>query len=196
MNNAPRIGGPGRIHDTTAWLVRRIAAVWVAAWMGMIAIVVALTMVALQSPNAFESAPPDSYVQAAKQAGEPLARELARYQAAQISGEMLSFWGWVQLGLAAALFGVLLLLSSVGKVELGLSLAMAADAVLLKFLLIPGMDQFTRQVTSGDAAKRLAALSGHYQMAATSFYVSQSVTLVLGGILLVLLLRRSRARHA
>ncbi len=193
MSNSPRIGAPGRIHESTAWTMRRIAAVWVAAWMGMILLVVTLTVVTLSSPEALKLSPPDGYVQAAKAAGEPLMRELLRYQAAEISGEMLGVWGWIQLGFAFGLFGVLLLLSTVGKVELGISLAMAADAVLLKFLLVPNMDQFSRQVTTGEAARRLALLSERYQLATTSFYLSQSVTLILGCFLLVLLLRRSHA---
>ncbi len=193
MSNSPRIGGPGRIHEGTAWLVRRIAAVWVAAWMGMILLVVTLTVVTLSSPAELKTAPPDGYAQAAKAAGEPLMRELLHYHAAEISGEMLDVWGWIQFGFAIGLFGVLLLLSTVGKVELGISLAMAADAILLKFLLLPNMDVFSRQVTTGEAARRLALLSERYQMATTSFYVSQSVTLILGCFLLVLLLRRSHA---
>ena len=193
MSNSPRIAGPGQMHDGTAWMVRRLASVWVAAWMGMILLVVALTVVALSSPETLRSSPPEGYSQAARLAGEPLIHELLRYQAAEISGDMLSVWGWIQLGMSALLFGVLLLLSTVGKVELGISLAMAADSVLLKFLLIPNMDQFSRQVTNVEVARRLAMLSERYQLAVTSFCVSQSVTLLLGCVLLVLLLRRSHA---
>lgn len=193
MSNSPRIAAVGQMHDETAWTVRRLSAVWVAAWMGMILLVIALTAVTLNSPESLRSSPPDGYSQAAKLAGEPLMHELLRYQAAEISGAMLSVWGWVQLGLSAILFGVLLLLSTVGKVQLGVSLAMAADAVLLKFLLIPNVDQFSRQVTTAEAARRLALMSERYQLATTSFYISQSVTLLLGSLLLVLLLRRSHA---
>jgi hypothetical protein len=70
---------------------------------------------------------------------------------------------------------------------------MAADSVLLKFLLIPSMDQFSRQVTTAEVARRLALLTERYQLATTSFFISQSVTLLLGCVLLVLLLRRSHA---
>lgn len=195
MSNSPKIGGPGRIHEGTAWLVRRMAAVWVAAWMGMILLVVALTLVTLSTPDTLKASPPEGYSQAAKLVGEPLMRELVRYQAAQISGEMLAVWGWIQCGAATLLFGVLLFFSGVGKVELGVSLALAGDAVLLKFLLIPNVSQFSRQVTAGETVRRLAMLSERYQIAATSFYISQSVTLILGGFLLVLLLRRSHASH-
>lgn len=193
MSNSPRIAGPGQMHEGTAWMVRRLAAVWVAAWMGMILLVVTLTVVTLNSPETLRSAPPEGYTQAAKLAGEPLIHELLRYHAAEVSGQMLGVWGWIQLGLAMLLFGVLLMLSTVGKIQLGISLAMAADSVLLKFLLIPSMDQFSRQVTTAEVARRLALLTERYQLATTSFFISQSVTLLLGCVLLVLLLRRSHA---
>ena len=195
MSNAARIGGPGQIHENPAWLVRRLAAVWVAGWMGMILLVVTLTIVTLTSPAAMNSAPPDGYSKAVKLAGEPLMRELMRYQAAEINGEMLAVWGWIQVGLATVLFGVLLLLSTVGKTQLGLSLAMAADSVLLKFVLIPNMDQFSRQLVTAEALQRLTLVNERYQMASLSFFISQSVTLLLACFLLVLLLRHSRASH-
>jgi hypothetical protein len=193
MSNSARIGGPGQIHEGTAWLMRRLAAVWVAAWMGMIVLIVTLTLVTLTSPATMVASPPDGYSKAVKLAGEPLMRELLRYQAAEINGEMLAAWGWIQLGLSVALFGVLLLLSTVGKVQLGISLALAADSALLKFVLIPNLDQFSRQLTNVEAAQRLAFMNERYQMASMSFFVSQSVPLLLGCFLLVLLLRRSHA---
>jgi hypothetical protein len=193
MSNSPRIGVAGQIHEGTAWLVRRLTAVWVAAWMGMILIVVALTIVALSSSATTISSPPDGYSKVVKLAGEPLMSELWRYQAAEINGEMLAAWGWIQVGLSAILFGVLLLFSTVGKVQLGISLALVADSVLLKFLLIPNLDQFSRQMATVEAAQRLAFVNERYQMASLSFFVSQSVTLLLGSFLLVLLLRRSHA---
>lgn len=181
------------MHEGAAWLVRRLAAVWVSAWMGMILLVVTLTIVTLTSPATMIPAPPDGCSKALSLAGEPLLRELLRYQASVINGEMLAVWGWIQLGLSAVLFGVLLLLSTVGKVQLGISLALAADSVLLKFLLIPNMDQFSRQMAAVHAAQRLRFVNERYQMASLSFFVSQSVTLVLASFLLVLLLRRSHA---
>jgi len=181
------------MYEGTAWVVRRLAAVWVAAWMGMILLVIALTIVTLNSPETLQSAPPEGYTQAAKLAGEPLVHELLRYHAAVISSEMLAVWGWIQLGFSALLFIVLLLFSAVGKIQLGISLAMAADSALLEFLLIPNMDQFSRRVTTTEVAQRLAQLTSRYQLATTSFFVSQSVTVVLGCVLLVLLLRRSHA---
>ena len=47
MSNSARIVAAGQMHEGTAWLVRRLAAVWVSAWVGMILLVVALTVVAL-----------------------------------------------------------------------------------------------------------------------------------------------------
>ena len=103
MSNSPRIASPGQMHEGVAWMVRRLGAVWVAAWMGMILLVVTLTVVTLSSTELLRSAPPDGYAQAAKLAGEPLIHELLRYEAAEISGEMLGVWGWIQLGLSTLL---------------------------------------------------------------------------------------------
>ena len=193
MSNSPRIGVPGQIHEGTAWLMRRLAAVWVAAWMGKIVLIVTLTIVTLTSPATLVSSPPEGYAKAAKLAGDPVLREVLRYQAAEINGEMLAAWGWIQFGFSVALFSVLLLLSTVGKLQLGISLALAADSALLKFALIPNLDQFSRQLTTVEAGQRLAFLNEHYQAASMSFFVSQSVPLLLGCFLLVLLLRRSHA---
>jgi hypothetical protein len=93
------------------------------------------------------------------------------------------------------LFGGLLLLSSVGKVQLGISLALVADSALLKFLLIPNMDQSSPQLATADAAQRLAEVNERYQTASLVFFASQSVPLLSGCFLLVLLLRRSHASH-
>ena len=77
--------------------------------------------------------------------------------------------------------------------QLGISLALLADSLLLKFLMIPNLDQFSRQMATVESARRLAFVNERYQMASLSFFVSQSVTLLLGSFLLVLLLRRSHA---
>jgi hypothetical protein len=193
MSNSARIGVPGQLHEGTAWLVRRLTAVWMAAWMGMILLVVLLTVVTLNSPAAMISAPPDGYSKAVKLAGEPLMRELLRFQAAQINSEMLAAWGSLQVGLSAVVFGVLLFFSTVGKVQLGVSLALLADSLLLKYLLIPNLYQLGRHMAAAEAAQRLASVNERYQMASLSFFVSQSVPLLLGSFLLVLLLRRSYA---
>jgi hypothetical protein len=68
---------------------------------------------------------------------------------------------------------------------------MLLDAALIKFALIPNVDQFSRQKVTAETSQRLAEMNSRYQLANTSFLVSQSVTLALAAILLVLLLRRS-----
>jgi hypothetical protein len=49
-----------------------------------------LLVVALTSPASMISSPPEAHTKAVKLAGEPTMRELLRYQAAEINGEMLS----------------------------------------------------------------------------------------------------------
>ena len=192
MNNAVRISAASAASGSATWLARRIAAVWVSAWIGMILLIGVLTIALAGSWQGVAAASPEGYRKAAALAGEPLMRELMKFQAAESSRAMLESWGWAQLGVGAGLFGFLLLFSSAGKTQLGLTLAMLADAVLIKFALIPNVDQFSRQRVTAETSQRLAEMNSRYQLANTSFLVSQSVTLALAAILLVLLLRRSR----
>jgi hypothetical protein len=192
MNNAPRISVAGAAHEATTWLARRLAAVWVSAWLGMVALVGVLTLVVGESWRGVAAASPEGYAKAVASAGEPLMRELMKFQAAEASRAMLECWGWTQLGVGAGLFVFLLLFSSAGKRQLGLSLAMLADAALIKFALIPNVDQYSRQRVTAETSQRLAEMNSRYQLANASFLVSQSVTLALGAILLWMLLRHSR----
>jgi hypothetical protein len=197
MNNAARIGGGRRSYAGTDWLVRRFAAVWVAAWMGMTVLIQLLTLVAFDSPESLTAAPPACYTNAVKLAGQPLIHELLRYQVVAASRSMLNLWGWLQLGLAAALFLLLVLFSSAGRLRLGLSLALLADALLLGLGLIPKMDDYDRQLALTPVSQSLEFLTQRSHLANVAFVVSQSVTLLLGLMLLWLLLsRRHGSRRA
>ena len=57
MNNAARIGGKRRIYEDTDSLVRRFAALWVAAWMGMTVLIQLLTLVTFDSTASLTLAP-------------------------------------------------------------------------------------------------------------------------------------------
>jgi hypothetical protein len=197
MNNAARIGGRREIYDGTDSLVRRFAALWVAAWIGMTVLIQLLTLVSFDSAQTLTSAPTASYTSAAKLAGKPLIDELLRYQVAAASRSMLDLWGWLQLGLAAGLFLLLVLFSSAGKVQLGISIALLADAILLGRGLIPKMDDYDRQLALTPASQSLAFLTQRSHLANVAFVVSQTVTLLLCLLLLWLLLsRRHGSRRA
>jgi len=195
MNNTAKIGGQRRIYEGSDWLVRRFAAVWVAAWMGMTVLIQLLTLVAFDSSQSLMAAPPACYTNAVKLAGQPLIQELLRYEVAAASRSMLDLWGWLQLGLAGFLFVLLVLFSSAGRVQLGLALALLADALLLGLGLIPKMDDYDRQLALKPASESLAFLTQRSHLANVAFVVSQSVTLLLGLMLLWLLLSRRRGSH-
>jgi hypothetical protein len=192
MNNAARIGGKRRIYEDTDSLVRRFAALWVAAWVGMTVLIQLLTLVAFDSTESLTLAPPACYTSAVKLAGQPLIQELLRYQVAAASRSMLDLWGWLQLGLAAGLFLFLVLFSTAGRFQLGLALALLADALLLGLGLIPQMDNYDRQLALTPASQSLAFLTQRSHLANVAFVVSQSVTLLLCLLLLWSLLGRRR----
>lgn len=191
MNNTVRIGGTRGIHEGTDSLVRRVAALWVAAWMGMCILIQIFTLVGFDATANLAAAPPSCYSNAVKLAGQPVIQELLRYHAAEVGRSMLDLWGWLQSGLAAALFLLLLLFSSAGKFPLGISLALLADAALVSGVLIPKMDDFDRQLAVTPPSQSLAFLVERSHLAGVAFVISQCVTLLLCLILLVLLLRRS-----
>jgi hypothetical protein len=193
MNNAARISSSIQANDATLWLGRRIAAIWLSAWLGMVALVGLFSVVMADSWSNVRAASPEGYAKAASLAGEPLVKELLKFQAAEAGRAMLESWGWTQLALGGGLFAFLLLFSNAGKRQLALALALLADAVLIKFALIPNVDQFSRQRITAETATRLAEMNSRYELANTSFLVSQSVTFALGLILLFLLMRRSRS---
>ncbi len=193
MNNTARIGGRQGKLEGADRLARRVAVLWVAAWIGMCLLIQVFTLVGFDSTQSLAAAPPACYTHAVKLAGQPLIHELARYQAAEASRSMLELWGWLQLALAAGLFVLLLLFTSAGKFQLGVSLALLADAALVGGVLIPQMDGFERQLAVTPASQSLAFLIERSRMASVAFVVSQSVTLLLSLLLLVLLFRRGRA---
>ena len=197
MSNAARIGGRHENYEGTDGLVRRFAALWVAAWMGMTVLIQLLTLVAFDSAGSLATAPPACYTSAVKLAGQPLIHELLRYQVAAASRSMLDLWGWLQLGLASGLFLLLVLFSSAGRLQLGISLALLADALLLGLGLIPKMDDFDRQLALKPASQSLEFLTQRSHLANVAFVVSQTVTLLLCLVLLGLLLsRRHGSRRA
>jgi hypothetical protein len=196
MNNTARIGGPRALAERPDMVPRRLAILWLAAWMGMCILIQLFTVVGFDTTASLAAAPPACYTSAVRLAGQPLIHELLGYQAAENSRSMLDLWGWLQLGLAAGLFLLLLLFSSAGKLHLGIALALLADAGLLCGALIPKLDDFERQLAVTPPSQSLAFLMERSRLANVAFTVSQSVTLILCLALLVLLLRRGHAARA
>jgi hypothetical protein len=192
MINSARIGGRQEIYTGSDRLVRLFAAFWVAAWMGMTVLIQLLTLAAFDSTRSLTAAPPPCYTNAVKLAGQPLIHELLQYQLVAASRSMLDLWGWLQLGLAASLFLLLVLFSSVGTAPLGISLALLADALLMGLGLIPKMDDYDRQLALTPASQSLQFLAQRSHLAIVAFVVSQTVTLLLCLMLLWLLLNRRR----
>ena len=88
------------ISPEASWLVRRLVAVLVSAWLG------GILMVALSAPAAFQSvdfslkSPPPSMLKAVKLLGEPAVHEILRFQVGEANRLMFETWGTVQLSWA------------------------------------------------------------------------------------------------
>ena len=195
MSNSARISAGRLFRDGTDPLVRRIAIFCLCAWAGMSVLVQILTLSSFSTLDNITAKPPASYTDAARLAGEPLIHELLHYQAAADMSAMLGLWGWIQLGMAASLFALLLFFSSAGRVRMGFSLALLIDALLIAFALIPTNDDLDRRLALAPASQSLAIVAQHARLASLAFVISQSVALVLCLSLLGLFLRRSRASH-
>lgn len=171
-------------------MTRRFVAVLVSIWFG------GILLVALAAPASFRTvdpalaAPPPAVAKVIKAVGPAATRDALRYQVSEVNRAMFETWGWVQLGLGAAVFLLLLFMSTVGRTALVISLAMMALAVVMRFVLIPRISDVTREVQSVSGpvtTDKLQLLHGGYS-------VFQLSVVVLGSILLVLLLR-SRGMH-
>jgi len=193
MSNSSRLAAGRSLRDGPDSLARRIATFCLSAWAGMSILIQILTLFSFDFFDNLSAAPPASYTSAVKLAGKPLIHELLRYQTAADLFSMLGLWGWIQLGLAAGLFLLLLLFSSAGRVRLGISLALLIDALLIAFALIPTIDDIDRRLAPAPASQALAILTQHARLASLAFVISQSVALLLCLILLWLFLHRSRA---
>ena len=197
MSNPVRIRTSGQIYEQTAWLVRRVAAVWLALWMGMVVAVTVVTPVSFHSVPGVVSAPPAGYAKLLERVPQPALRELLVYQVAEANRAMLELWTWIQLAIAVSLFLMLLLLSTAGRLQLGVSAVLVADAAVLKLVLVAKLGESALQVVSPDAVLHLAHSNGQFLIARTAFLISQALTLLGGAFLLILLLRGSRgARRA
>jgi hypothetical protein len=181
-----------RISPDASWTARRVAAVLVSIWIG------GIVMVALTAPASFGTvepslaAPAPAVAKVIKAVGPAAARDALRYQVAEVNRAMFDLWGWIQLGLGVAVFGLLLFASTVGRVSLAVALAMMALAAVMRLVLIPRIVELTREIQSAGGP----GTAGKLQLLHGGYSAFQFTVVVLGAALLVLLLRGRGAQRA
>lgn len=135
-----------RIRDEDSRLIERLVILLLAFWMGT------LLMAALAATGSFKavdstlSKPPAAVAKALERLGQDQTREMLHSHSGEVNRGLFETFGWLQLGLTAVTFALMLFLTNSGKRALGLAASMAAMAALISFYLIPGMVRIGREM--------------------------------------------------
>ncbi|MEJ5368348.1 MAG: hypothetical protein WHT08_08530 [Bryobacteraceae bacterium] len=180
-----------RISPEASWLVRRICAVIVGAWLG------GILLVALGAPAVFRAGetvfrhPSPAHAEVLKRAGQDAVRDLLRYHAGEANNQMFALWGTMQVAYGAAVALALLFFTDVGRWRLSLAAAMLVLALFQKLYLIPAIISASRQFRSGG----IAEASRRFELLHSSFAAFEIALALIGLALLVLLLRGGGSRR-
>ncbi|MGQ9917441.1 MAG: hypothetical protein ACUVS7_08495 [Bryobacteraceae bacterium] len=180
-----------RITPEGSWLVRRICAVILGAWLG------GILLVSLGAPAAFRADevvlrhPPPAHAAMLKIMGPDGVRDLLRYHAGEANNQMFAVWGTMQVAYGAAVTLLLLFFTDVGRWRLSLAAGLLALALFQRLYLIPAIANASRQFRSGG----LGEAGRRFQMLHGSFAAFEVASALIGLTLLVLLLRRGRSRR-
>ncbi len=195
MSFEQQIGTPpsvlNRISPESSALVRRVTAVIIGIWFGGILLVALAAPATFRSVDSVLAAPPESVAKAVKTLGPGLTREILQFQIGEANRTLFAVWGWAQLGFGLTILILLLFMSNVGRPALGLSLAMMALAVLMNFVLIPGIADAGRGMRA-TLQTGPAGLAGRFRTMHIGFTVFELSVVALGSVLLFLLLRSRR----
>jgi predicted lysophospholipase L1 biosynthesis ABC-type transport system permease subunit len=174
----------------TEWTARRTAAVLVALWLG------GMVMVALAAPASFWAVDslmgwqPGLVADGTKKLGPVAMYELLRLQAGEANRQLFGLWGWIQVGLSAAVFILVLFFSNLKKMGVILAGGVLAAALIIGLVVIPGITTIGREVQISAAAR--AAGGQRFGSLHFAYSAFQLVAAGLGLGLLRLLLGGSR----
>jgi len=178
-----------RITPEGSWLVRRVCAVLVSAWLG------GIVLVSLGAPAVFRAGevvlrhPAPPHASMLRQIPAEQMRDFLRYHAGEANNQMFAIWGTMQVVYGAALCVLLLFFTNVGKTRLGLAGAMLLLALFMKFYLIPAVAETSRLFRAGG----LADVGRRFQLLHGAFAAFEAASAILGLALLWLLLGGSRS---
>jgi hypothetical protein len=181
-----------RIGRRTAARTRRVVTFLLGIWCG------GLLLVALVAPSSFMAAdtvlsmPPPALETVVQYTSPDIAREVLRYQVAEVNRVVFSVWGWLQGFVALAVLLLLVFLSNVNRLTVGIAAAMTVLAGVMNFFLIPRIAVITR--TAATMAKdKATAGTDMFAILHGGFAVFQLALLVMIAALLFLLFR---SRHS
>jgi hypothetical protein len=173
---------------------RLALSVLIGVWFG------GILVVALAVPRSFATVdqvmadPAPEAVKAIRDIGPIRARLLLRYQVSEANRAMLSLWGWAQLALALAVFGITLFGTKAQRLAVALAGAMLLIALVTNFLLVPRLEQISR---GSDFAPALSAgpQSDRFMVLHRGFTAFEAVVGILGAVLLGMLFRQAGSRR-
>lgn len=194
--SAPRESASLRdqISSRAAARTRRLVTFLLGLWCG------ALLLVAIVAPTSFFAADTVMKVQTpaleqvVAKMGAPLARDVLRYQVAEVNRLVFAIWGWLQCAVALAVLLLLLFFSNVHRAIVGLAGAMTLIAAVMNFVLIPRIASLTRLAALQTGAEK-AAGTGNFALLHGGFAVFQVALLVMIAALLFLLFRNRGSRR-
>lgn len=174
----------------TAWNVHRFASLVLSVWIGGILVIAITAPLSFHAVDALMASQPGILKAAVAKVGPVPMYEVLRLHAGEVNRLMFQTFGYIQMALALVVFVQVVFFSSLKKMGVLLSTVMLAVSVSMVTLLIPAIVHSGREIQSSVAARasgeeRFRAL----HIAFTSFEIA--VALV-GGLLLLLLLQRSR----
>ncbi|MBE7540748.1 MAG: hypothetical protein M9913_00510 [Bryobacteraceae bacterium] len=180
-----------RIGHRTAARTRRVVTFLLGIWCG------GLLLVALVAPSSFMAAdtvlsmPPPALETVVKNTNPDLAREVLRYQVAEVNRVVFTIWGWLQGVVALAVLLLLVFLSNVNRLTVGIAAAMTVLAGVMNFFLIPRIAVITR--TAATMAKdKATAGTDMFAILHGGFAAFQLALVVMIAALLFLLFRSRR----
>lgn len=185
---APQTSSPVTLE--TAWNIQRVAALLVALWIGGVVIVAISAPVSFRAVDALMAGQPGILKEAVRKVGPIPMYEVLRLVAGEVNRILFEYWGWIQLGIAFVVFLQVLFFSSLRKAGVVLAGAMFLLSGVLGIYLIPSIAQIGREIQVSAAAR----MAGEERFRALHFAFTafESTIVLMGVLLIVLLLGRSR----
>jgi hypothetical protein len=168
---------------------RLLITILLAIWLG------AILIVAVGVPRSFAAIdnvmtnPPDPVLTIFKKIGPVASRALLRYQIAEANRMLFGAWGWIQLILAATVFGLVLFATRARKLSIGFAGLMLFLAATMNFFLVPRLDGLSRVSDFAPSASTQAETS-NFSLLHRGFTAFEATVAILGAALFMTLAHR------
>jgi hypothetical protein len=184
-----------RIRDEDSRLIERVVVLLLAFWMGTLLLAALAATGSFAAVDSTLSKPPAVVAKALERMGPDQTRELLHYHSGEVNRGLFETFGWLQLGLTAVTFTLMLFLTNAGKRVLGLAALMAAMSGLITFYVIPGMVRIGREMRARPPGPT-PDMSESFQTMHRAFAAFEVAAVLLAILLMAALLRGgARARR-